>query len=95
MANLLTSIRDELYAFWNNEISKKIKTEPHNEQLKQEIIDLFETKFSFKYSYIIKQYGDCLRVSVLYRPLGITFFMAEVKNNGKKYEFKDPTYWGK
>jgi hypothetical protein len=94
MATLLETLKTELYDFFNAEIAPIIKKEIHNPVLIEAIHNKFAGKFSTKYSFMVKSYGDTIRISATYKPLGIVFFMAQTKSGGKKAKFLDPCYWG-
>ena len=70
----ITSMRKELVDFFKENIKHKIENEEHNQKLMNEITDKFERKFGNKYTYIIKQYKDTIRISARFLPAGILFF---------------------
>lgn len=95
MASSLEIVRDELYSFFDKEIAPIIRKEDGSVELCKQIVIKFNAKFNTKYKYIAKRYGNSIRVSANYCPLGIIFFMAATKSGCEDAKFKDPCYWGK
>lgn len=85
----LRGLRSELHTFFKNKIKNKIENEEHNEELLKLIEKLFLNAFQNKYSFIVKQYGNSIRISARYVPTGIVFFMAATQTGKIPYMFKD------
>ena len=85
----ITAMRKELVDFFKESIKHKIENEEHNEKLTNEIIDKFERKFGNKYTYIIRQYKDTIRISARYLQAGIVYFLAATKLGKPNYDFKN------
>ncbi len=94
MAISLDHLKNELYTYFDTEISPMIRNEEVNEEMCKHIVIKLNGKFSTKYKFLAKKYGASIRVSANYAPLGIIFFMAETRSGHEKYKFKDPCYWG-
>lgn len=86
----LRAMRLELHTFFKSKIIKRIENEDHTPELLAIIEKMFINQFQNKYSYIVKQYDDSIRVSARYIPSGIVFFMAGTKFGKIPYNFKDP-----
>lgn len=95
MATSSKELAQELYNFFDKEISPIIIKEDHDDEMLRHISTKFNAKFSTKYRYVAKRYGATIRVSVNYAPLGIVFFMAATREGHTPHRFEDPCYWGK
>lgn len=92
MSEFINALRDELYEFFDKEVSPIIKKDNHDDAMAKQLVTKFNAKFSTKYKFIGKRYGQTIRISANFAPLGIIFFMADSKEGFDHYKFADPCY---
>ena len=85
---MIDKIRQEIWDYFRSDLAPMIRKGANVETIENKIQNAFTTK----YSYVVKAYGDTIRLSVNLKSNGIIYFVAETLEGKEDYKFDIPSY---
>lgn len=85
--NAVNANRKEVYDYFKTNLAPLIRKGASVDEVQKNA-----NQIGLKYVSVVKEYEDSIRVSMNLKSNGIIYFMAETKEGGKDYNFKEPSF---